>query len=683
LKTTRILYGSAVFLAAFLLFLVEPMAGKQLLPTFGGSAAVWLTCLVFFQTALLAGYAYAHWVARRSQQRWQMPLHMSLLALAAILAVVWALRSGHASPTVSHPVGMIFRLLLVSIGLPFLLLASTSPLLQTWLARLERGRIPYRLFALSNLASLLALALYPTIVEPHLTLRTQRIAWGCGFACFAVLFAVLGWGAGKAPAEIPVENKEKRAENEPPASLRSKCLWLVLPMVAAMQLSAVTSYLTANIAAIPLLWILPLAAYLITLIIAFEYASFVPRPVLTRLLVVMLAALAYMTANGDVWWPVGIGIAVFTLEMFLACLYCHVEAYRLRPQSSRELTLFYLLFAMGGAVGSFLIGIASPLLFSSNYDVAISFFATALAALLVVWRENWSERLLWFAGSAALLYVLVLLHTAYRRDTLFATRNFYASLRVKQTYDSKQQWTRTLSNGIILHGTQIFTSALEKTPTTYYAEDSGVGLALRYCCGERPRNVGIVGLGAGTIAAYGRAGDRMHFYELNPAVQPIAQHLFTYLRDTPAQVSFAEGDARASLAREAPQHFDVLVVDAFSGDAIPLHLLTQEALQLYKQHLAPGGIVAFHISNRHVDLEPAITLLAHSAGMDARTVHSDANDERSESSATWVLVTNNEAFLALPAVADYSREPEQRAGMRIWTDDYSSLFPLLRFMNEQ
>ncbi|HZD46361.1 MAG TPA: fused MFS/spermidine synthase [Acidobacteriaceae bacterium] len=686
MKTTRILYGSAVFLAAFLLFLVEPMAGKQLLPTFGGSAAVWLTCLVFFQTALLAGYAYAHWLARCSQQRWQMSLHMSLLALAAILAVVWALRSGHSSEPVSHPVGMIFRLLLVSIGLPFLLLASTSPLLQAWLARLERGRIPYRLFALSNLASLLALALYPTIVEPHLTLRTQRIAWGCGFACFAVLFAVLGWGAGKAPVEpieIPIESKEKRVENAPPASLRSKCLWLLLPMVAAMQLSAVTSYLTANIAAIPLLWILPLAAYLITLIIAFEYASFVPRPVLTRLLAVMLAALAYMTANGDVWWPVGIGIAVFMLEMFLACLYCHVEAYRLRPKSSRELTLFYLLFAMGGAVGSFLIGIASPLLFSSNYDVAISFFATALAALLVVWRESWSERLLWFAGSAALLYVLVLLHTAYRRDTLFATRNFYASLRVKQTYDSKQQWTRTLSNGIILHGTQIFTPAMEKTPTTYYAEDSGVGLALRYCCGERPRNVGVVGLGAGTIAAYGRAGDRMRFYELNPAVQPIAQHLFTYLRDTPAQVSFAEGDARASLAREAPQHFDVLVVDAFSGDAIPLHLLTQEALQIYKNHLAPGGIVAFHISNRHVDLEPAIALLAHSAGMHARTVHSDANDQRGESSATWVLVTDNEAFLALPAVANYSREPEQRAGMRIWTDDYSSLFPLLRFMNRQ
>jgi predicted O-methyltransferase YrrM len=679
--TTRLLYGGAIFLAAFLLFLVEPMAAKQLLPAFGGSAAVWLTCLVFFQTALLAGYAYAHWLARRSSPRWQLPLHIAFLVCAVISALVWSFRSAGFTAASSHPFSMVFRALLLSIGLPFLLLGSTSPLLQAWLARLEHNRIPYRLFALSNLASLLALALYPTLVEPYLALHTQRIVWCVGFLCFAAVSAMLAWGVrgiAAKPVEIPAE-----LQDAPPASLRSKCLWLLLPMVAAMQLSAVTSYLTANIAAIPLLWILPLAAYLLTLIIAFEYAGFVPRPVLTRLLAVMLAGLAYMMANADVWWPVGIGIAFFLLEMFLACLYCHVEAYRVRPQSSRELTVFYLLFATGGAIGSFLVGVASPLLFSSNYDVAITFLATAFAALLVVWPETWSQRVLWFAGSAALLYVLVLLHAAYRRDTLFATRNFYATLRVKQTYDSKQQWTRTLSNGIILHGTQIFTPALRRTPTTYYAEDSGVGLALRYCCGERPRNIGIIGLGAGTIAAYGRSGDRMRFYEINPSVKPIAQQFFTYLRDTPAQLSFAEGDARASLVREAPEHFDVLIVDAFSGDAIPLHLLTKEALQIYKHHLAPGGIVAFHISNRHVDLEPAIAVLAHSAGMHARTVQSYENDQRGESNATWMLVTDNAGFLALPAVADYSREPEQRAGLRIWTDDYSSLFPLLRFMKRE
>jgi hypothetical protein len=674
--TNRVLYGSAVFLAAFLLFLVEPIAAKQLLPTFGGSAAVWLTCLVFFQTALLAGYAYAHWLARPSRQRGQLAIYIALLLCAALSALVWSFREGNFRYTSSHPFGMILLALLLSIGLPFLLLASTSPLLQAWLARLEPDRIPYRLFALSNLASLLALALYPTLIEPHLTLRVQRILWSCGFVCFVVLVATLARGMRDRVA-APFAVHDARVEDPPPASLRSKCLWLLLPMVASMQLCAVTSYLTANIAAIPLLWILPLAAYLITLIVAFEYARFVPRPVLTRLLAVMLAGLAYMLAKAEVSLPVGIGIAFFLIEMFLACLYCHVEAYALRPRATRDLTVFYLMFAAGGAIGSFLIGIASPLIFSSNYDVAISFFATALVAVLVVWPASWSERALWSAGAAMLLYVLVLLHAAYRRDTMFSIRNFYASLRVKQVYDRNQHWIRTLSNGTIQHGTQIFSPTLIKTPTTYYAEDSGVGLALRYCCGDRARNAGIVGLGAGTIAAYGRPGDRMRFYEINPAVEPIAQHLFTYLRDSAAQISFVDGDARTSLAQEPPQHFDVLVVDAFTGDAIPLHLLTTQAMATYRRHLAPGGVLAFHISNQHVDLGPAIYLLAQAAGMQARTVQSLANDQEGEFNATWVLVTENSALLALPEIAEHSWPTDQLKGLRLWTDDYSSLLALL------
>jgi predicted O-methyltransferase YrrM len=532
---------------------------------------------------------------------------------------------------------------------------------------------------------LLALALYPTLVEPYFTLRMQRILWSCGFVCFVAVSARLAWGASK--TSEPSDPTNAPVEAAPPllspsstlsSSMRSKCLWLLLPLVAAMQLSAVTSYLTANIAAIPLLWILPLAAYLLTLIIAFEYARFVPLPLLTRLLVVMLAGLAYMMANADAWLPMSVGIAFFLIEMFLACLYCHVEAYALRPSATRELTVFYLLFATGGAIGSFLIGVAFPLLFSSNYDLAISFLATALVALLVVWPENWSQRVLWSAAAAMLIYVMVLLHAAYRRDTIFAARNFYATLRVKQNYDSNQHWIRTLSNGTIQHGTQIFSPELRKTPTTYYADDSGVGLAMRYCCAERARNVGIVGLGAGTMAAYGRPGDRMRFYEINPAVQPIAQHFFTYLRDSPAQITFADGDARASLAREAPQHFDVLVVDAFSGDAIPLHLLTTEAVAIYRKHLAPGGILAFHISNRHLDLEPAIYLLAKAAGMQARTVQSLEDGRRGEFNATWVLVTDNGAFLALPEVAAATKPTEERSGLRVWTDDYSTLLALLR-----
>jgi hypothetical protein len=673
--TTRLLYGGAVFLAAFLLFLVEPIVAKQLLPAFGGSAAVWLTCLVFFQTALLAGYAYAHWVARRSHQRGQIGLYIALLLAAGVTALMWSFRSGSLFLAPTHPFGMIFLALLLSIGLPFLLLASTSPLLQAWLARREQDRIPYRLFALSNLASLLALALYPTVVEPHLTLRMQRVLWSCGFVCFVALTGTLAWGM-RDKAAPPAANDE-RDEDRSPASVRSKCLWLLLPLVASMQLCAVTGYLTANIAAIPLLWVLPLAAYLITLIVAFEYARFVPRPVLTRLLAVMLAGLAYMLAKADASLPVSVGIAFFLVEMVLACLYCHVEAYALRPRAAKDLTMFYLMFAAGGAIGSFLVSIASPLLFSSNYDVAISFFATALVAILVVWPASWSERALWSAGAAMLLYVLVLLHAAYHRDTLFSIRNFYASLRVKQTYDRNQQWARTLTNGTIQHGTQIFTPALMRTPTSYYAVDSGVGLALRYCCADRARNVGIVGLGAGTIAAYGRPGDHMRFYEINPAVEPIAQHLFTYLRDSPAQISFVDGDARTSLAQEAPQHFDVLVIDAFTGDAIPLHLLTREAVAIYRKHLAPGGVLAFHISNQHVELEPAIYLLAQAAGMQARTVQSLVNDQRGEFNATWILMTDNSALLALPEIAEHSWPTEPRKGLRLWTDDYSSLLALL------
>jgi predicted O-methyltransferase YrrM len=277
------------------------------------------------------------------------------------------------------------------------------------------------------------------------------------------------------------------------------------------------------------------------------------------------------------------------------------------------------------------------------------------------------------------------IHIAYQRGTLVAVRNFYAALRVKQSLGFPGATLRTLTNGSIEHGTQIFgTDAQRRTPTTYYAEDSGAGLALRFCCAStngtsRPRSIGVIGLGAGTLAAYGQAGDRIRFYEINPAVVPIARNVFTYIRDSAAQTTIVEGDARNELARESPQQFDVLVVDAFSGDAIPLHLLTAQAMALYRRHLAPGGIVAFHISNQHVDLEPAIALLAQSSGMQARRFSSLANDERGEYSAYWVLVTDNAAFFAQPQVAAAGRAPVLRPGLREWTDDYSSLLPLLHW----
>jgi len=677
---SRLLFGCTVFLASFLLFLVEPIAAKELLPLFGGSAAVWITCLVFFQTALLCAYLYAHWLTRHPQWR----IHLALIFLAAAGALLWAFHQANAAAT-EHPILAIFSALSISIGLPFLMLGATSPLLQVWLAHLETSGIPYRLYALSNLASLLALAIYPTLIEPNLTLKTQRLAWSCGFAAFALLSAILTWKT-RTVLQNPSKIEANPEETAPPSPRFHKLLWILLPMAASMQLSAVTSYLTANIAPIPLLWILPLAVYLITLILAFQFPALAEkagsRSILTRLLVIMLASLGYVISKVDVTLSMTVGILFFLAELFFAGLFMHSEATALRPKRSSESTLFYLLFAAGGALGSFLIGIAAPLLFRFNFDLPLAFFATALLGLIVTWSSNWGQRLLWTTASVLMLVLVFLMNTAYQHNTPVAVRNFYGSLRVKQAIQYPSAIIRTLSNGSIQHGTQIFSPELSKSPTTYYAENSGVGVALHNCCGNRARRIGVIGLGAGTIAAYGESGDQIRFYEINPAVAPIAHNLFTYIRDATqrgANISIVEGDARTSLAHEPSQNFDVLVIDAFSGDAIPLHLLTTEAVALYKQHLASGGILAFHISNQHVDLEPEIVLLARAAGMKAMRVTSSINEERGEFSATWMLATENAAFFDQPEVFNRAHQPDENPKLRLWTDDYSSLLPILRW----
>jgi len=692
MPNSRLLFGCAIFLASFLLFLVEPIAAKQLLPVFGGSAAVWITCLVFFQTALLCAYLYAHWQTRRSQQPplsnaaslpWT--IHLILLALASAAAVAFALQKIDQNQASDHPVLAIFAALSISIGLPFLMLGATSPLLQVWLARVETGEIPYRLFALSNLASLLALALYPTIIEPYFTLKTQRIVWCSGFLAFALISALLAWKTRSTTQTLAAVTSVPDAEL-PRSPLKHKLLWLLLPMGAAMQLSAVTSYITANIAPIPLLWILPLAVYLITLILAFQFPRLAPRWLMTRLLVVLLAGLGYMMINVDVSLPMRIGIGFFLIELFVAGLFLHSEACALRPSRASESTLFYLLFAAGGALGSFLIGIASPLVFRYNYDLALSFFVTAALALAVLWAGGWGQRLLWASATALLLVLVFFIQTAYERTSPVAVRNFYGSLRLKESLAYPGAVMRTLTNGNIQHGTQIFSPDMRRTPTTYYARDSGIGVAMEACCEGRPqgtgRNIGVIGLGAGTIAAYGEKGDRIRFYEINPAVVPIAQNLFTYMRDATqagAQISIADGDARTSLTREQPQNFDILVIDAFSGDAIPLHLLTTEAVALYKKHLAAGGILAFHISNQHVDLEPEIVQLAHAAGMQVMRVSSPINAEHGEFSATWMLATDSPTFFDIPEVFNRAHKPQGTPKVRLWTDDYSSLLPILRW----
>jgi hypothetical protein len=677
---TKSLFPLTIFLASFLLFLSEPIAARQLLPIFGGSAAVWMTCLVFFQIALLLGYSYAHLLARSRSSRWT-SIHGALVCLASASALAWALGLLHPHALHDQPALAIFESLTLTIGLPFLALASTSPLLQIWFQRVDGKGMPYRFFALSNLGSFLALFVYPTLIEPNVTLSLQRTLWAAGISVFAVLSLVINWRVRKSGLSFRSHDKQSAPPtSEPLIPLRSRILWFLLPMVAAMQLSAVTAYITSNIAAIPLLWILPLAVYLLTFILAFQFPQLVRfRGLTLRLLAVMLAALGWFLSHANVDLPIGLTIGFFLAEAFLACLFCHTETYALRPETSAQATSFYLTLSAGGAAGSFLIGIAFPLLFSGNYDLAITFFFTALLALAIVWQFGWLPRLVLATGAALLLFLVFALRSAYQHNTLFATRNFYGSLRVQQSVTEHGDPIRTLVNGSIEHGTQIFSPDLIRIPTTYYATDSGAGLALLNCCVNHPKYVGVVGLGAGTLAAYGRLGDNFRFYEINPAVLPIAQNLFTWLRDSPAQLTFVEGDARASLAAEPPQHFDVLLVDAFSGDAIPLHLLTTQAFALYLRHLAPSGILAFHVSNRYVDLAPQIALLATTAHLQARIVSSPEDKQSGTFKSTWVLIPTNPIFLSQPTLASRSTPIRAIPNLRVWTDDYSSLLPLVHW----
>ena len=697
-------YGGLVFLSAFLLFLVEPMAAKRLLPILGGSSSVWVTCLVFFQATLLVGYLYAHWLARKGSL-WVHGVLLGCavvgLALPAAMGIVLGARGIDIHPGLpvsESPVATIFLMLGTSIGLPFLVLSSTSPLLQVWWARRAGGAVPYRLFALSNAGSLLALLAYPALVEPNMTLAAQRGWWFAGFVVYAV---ACGWlakqamrgRAGTGPTHCD-ETTINGVSTAPKAPARTRWLWFLLPMGAAMQLSAVTSHLSQDIAAIPLLWILPLAAYLLTFILAFEKPNLYRRWAVTRMMVVMLASLGYALSSIDTRLPVGLAVLFYLLELFVAAWFCHAEAYRLRPSDARESTVFYLLVAAGGVAGTFLVGIAFPNIFRSNYDLALAFVATAALAAVVTWSEGWAQRALWCTGTLLLLVLTVALNIEFGKHALMRARNFYGSLRVIQTdfdYQASREGTRpdgtsfagtgpirVLMNGRIRHGMQVMQPDRMTIPTTYYGTDSGVGLALRYCCEGRTKRVGVVGLGAGTLAAYGQPGDVFRFYEINPLVEPIARNLFTYLRDSPAAITIVPGDGRTSLASETPQHFDVLVVDAFSGDAIPLHLLTRQALELYRRHLAPGGIVAFHVSNSYLDLAPEIALLADSEGMQARLVESFDVPAEGAYRATWVLVTEDGSFFDKPGVESSVAEITRRPGLRLWTDDYSSLLPVLR-----
>ncbi len=691
------LYAVAIFLGSFLLFLIEPIAGKKLLPLLGGSAAVWTTCLVFFQTALLGGYLLAHWMATRLRPRAQAAVYSGLL-VAALVQSIFSLRSElHASTL--HPVVSVFLLLSGLIGLPFLVLSASNPLLQSWFARsftfadqtgssASSGSVvpPYRLFALSNFGSLLALVVYPWLVEPKFSLRAQSSVWLAGFlvlvtACISIASLRASRAREPISSAMAFPTVSGGSSSGTGAGLpvaRDRILWLLLAACGSVLLCSFTNHLSQNVAAIPLLWILPLIAYLLSFVWAFNGPRSYPRSVMLCLLAILSGMLGYLLYDSRFTVPLIIIISLYCVTLLVACVVCHGELYRLRP-APEHATSFYLLIAGGGALGSILVGIIAPLTMNGNYELACGLVFTAVMVLVVTWESGIFAQLFWAAATVGAVALIVVQVRHDREDAIVQVRNFYGTLRVTQTREPPDPaYTRMLMHGTIQHGTQIFSDELRKTPTSYYAHESGVGLAIDKCCVGKPRRIGVIGLGSGTIAAYGQKGDVIRFYDINPQVEPIARNVFSYIRESGATIDVVPGDARLSLAAEPPQHYDVLVVDAFSGDAIPVHLLTAEAIQLYRRHLNPGGILAVHVSNLFLDLPPVVQEEADHAGLHSLLVSSPDDDDVGAYSADWVLVTADQDFLARKEIAEAGAPISPIASLRLWTDDYNSLLPLLK-----
>ena len=706
----RALYGVTIFLGAFLLFLIEPLFAKLILPWFGGTAAVWATCLVFYQSALLAGYWYADALARLFAPRRATAVHLGLLvtSLAFLPIAPVAFWRGHASV---DPAWRILGLLACSIGLPFLVLSATSPLVQAWYARRAVGdltaaqRSPYHLYAISNVASLLALLSFPFVLEPRVSAHRQAVLWSILYGLFVVICGLASWFArSEATTEHSAQeiqngatpttaaHDESRLDKSDPANpdawidhghgiqhtytRQEKVLWVALAACGSMALVAVTNHLATNVAPIPLLWVIPLAVYLLSFAMVFARRRWYSPWLTARMLAVMLGAAGYAMYDSTLTQAIQVGVPVFCLLLFIICLFCHGQLAARRP-SPEHLTSFYLLMAGGGALGSVSVALVAPHVLTGVYELPFVLVLTAVLGAIVLWREGWGARIFWSAMTACMVGVLVSNVRTTRQDSVALVRDFYSALRIQDFTANRKMPFRLLIHGTIQHGGQFLTWPENRNPTLYYGRKSGVGLALRFCC-NGPKRVGVVGLGAGTLAAYGKRGDYFRFYEIDPQVVRIAQGWFSFLKQSPAQKDIVLGDARLSLESEPSQQFDVLAVDAFSGDAIPVHLLTREAFAVYVRHLKSDGILAIHVSNTYLNLAPVVELLAEDADYATRLISSDDDDAALISAADWVLVTHNQEFLNVPETFVGSRSIQVPEKLRLWTDDYNNLFEVLR-----
>ena len=764
-----VLYALTILVSAFLLFQVQPIIAKSILPWFGGSAAVWTTCLLFFQMILLLGYLYAHALVRYLKPRMQMLVHGTMLLISLIALPVYPNVSW--KPTgAEEPTMRILGLLAATIGLPYLLLSTTGPLLQAWYARRFKGSIPYRLYALSNAGSMFALISYPVLFEPAFGTRQQAFMWSWGFGAFVLLCGLVAWKAGKdAPelAGIPEQSRASEGAVPEAPTLKHYLMWLLLPATASILLLAISNHLSQNVAAIPFLWVLPLSIYLLTFILCFEGEGWYRRNPYLQLLAVALGSMAYTLNDtldkntnlklpmvGELHIPaVFVLIALFCLGLFTSCMVCHGELARLKPHP-KYLTQYFLMISAGGAVGGLLVGLIAPHVFNALYEMPLGLALCGIVALVALRATpdwNWLRELLspgrlliaalaigmlGFAKDAiwprllgsrqlddnvetyillgllvfAILIVVCVMRlsvTWARRPAAWAAvvtevlalvlvgylghevrsltsgyrlagRNFYGALKVRDNGgESSLVATRTLTHGTINHGEEFLNPVRRNWPTTYYGPKTGVGVTIREKQKKGAIRVGVIGLGTGTVAAYGRLGDYYRYYEINPLVLNIARTQFYFLPDCKAQLDVSMGDARLSLEREEPQNFDVLAVDAFSSDSIPVHLLTKEAMELYFRHLQPDGILAVHISNRYLNLQPVLAGEVKALQKVARLIDTDDDEDTDVFGATWVLIANPAAGFQGEELTN-TTPLEPKTSVRLWTDDYSNLFKILK-----
>jgi SAM-dependent methyltransferase len=680
-----ILFAATVFTSAFLLFMVQPVIAKQILPWFGGTAAVWTVCMVFFQLVLLAGYAYSDAVSRKLSPRAQALLHSALLLLSIAFLPILADESWKPAPD-TDPGMRILLLLAATIGLPYFLLSTTGPLVQSWFARSFPSGTVYRLFALSNLASLLALIAYPPLIEPATTLRWQAWAWSALYLVFAALCIGSAWKATKGETAAAAAAEQ----DAPPPRTGDYLLWLGLSALGSLMLLAITSHITQNIASVPFLWIVPLVLYLLSFILVFDVGSgrgrsgWYARAWGLPLLFALMLGMAYFLYENLGVMDIRGAIVLYSAGLFAACMFCHGELAAMRP-APKYLTRFYLMVSVGGAAGGLFVGLIAPRIFDTYLELPLSMIACGLLAAWLTWRSR-AQVPVRALGVAVPLMALVITGVVagygwkyldyVHFNTVLLTRNFYGTLRVKENSRGEDlSATRSLVHGVINHGWQYTDPKLRAQPISYFGPSSGIARALDFYSG-RPRRVGIVGLGVGVFTAWGQPGDYFRIYELDPQVVKIAREQFWYLSESKAKIEVVTGDGRLNLERDQPQKFDLLSVDAFSSGSIPIHLLTREALQVYKRHLAPGGVIVYNVTNRFVRLAPLLKLVAEAEGMQAIRISDDPQDDR-YSGTEYVLVTANPQLAADKRFED-AEAIETIPGLAPWTDSYNNLFKVVK-----